>query len=369
MKKVLISALAFSALMMACSTPSFVVKKVGPSDNVVSEGHVFYQLPVTSLQIIVEQTHTVFIPGPYAAYATRYLGIENASTQGSDSYDVAVVKVNALSQPDPQSIFMVEPTGNVPYAAALGKLVQKGLVTDPLDAGKVVALDAEAKKAESVVPDFLDLSISDFEGEKVDTLYKTVFRDSGYVRVPVTKKVVAAKDADDKAREAAQLITKLRKRRSKLITWQYENVNPSGEALRSGLEEMKRIEAEYLSLFIGKTYIEKSRRVFYVTPSATDKTSQTEIFRYDSATGIAENGRTGNKVVYLKLSTQADKQKNLTQGHLQVEPLRSVINSFYVRIPENADISVVNGSKEIYKASVPVFQLGTIVPVLSPADK
>lgn len=361
MKKLFFTACAI-AVLASCSTPSFVVKKVETSDNLANKGRLFYQLPLTTFQIIVEEAHTVFVPGPYYMYASRYLGIEGAASTRTETCDVSVIKVNVVSVPDPQSMFSVTVSGNAPVAAPFRKLTETGYVIDPLESNKVTSLATDLQVAKSAVPDFIDLSVEDFQGEKIDTLFKTVFRDSGFVRVPITKKVVLAKDADDKAREAASLITKLRKRRAKMVSWQYTNVNPSGDAMRTSLEEMKRIEAEYLSLFIGRTVVEKQRKVFYITPSSNQRTMQAEVCRFDDTCGIVAPGKQAAKALYFKLNTTTDKQKFFTQGKDPVQADKQVKNSFYVRMPENAEISILNGNTELYKANCAVFQLGTIVP-------
>jgi len=363
MRKLLFTALSM-AVLVSCSTPSFVVKKIDVSDNLTKKGHVFYQLPLTSFQIIVEESRSKFVPGPYYMYASRYLGIEGAPSAPTETCEVSIVKVNVVSAPDPQSMFSIAVSGNAAVAASYRKLADMGFVLDPLESNKVTSLAADLQVAKSVVPDFIDLSIEDYQGEKIDTLFKTVFRDSGFVRVPITKKIVQVKDADDKAREAATLITKLRKRRAKMVSWQYANVNPSGDAMRTSLNEMKRIESEYLSLFIGKTIVEKERKVFYITPQANQKTMQAEICRFDDTCGIVSPGKQAGKSVYLKLNTLTDKQKFFTQGKEQVQPTNELKNSFYVRMPENAEISIMSGTTELYRANCAVFQLGTIVPYL-----
>lgn len=363
MRKLLFTAF-FITVLISCSTPSFVVKKIDKNDNLASEGHLFYQLPLTSLQVIVEETHTTFIPGPYAEYAMRYLGIENAPRQRTETCNVAVVKVNTISVPDPLSMFSVTLSGNANVAPAFTKLTEKGLVIDPLESTKITSLATDLQVAKQAVPDFIDLSVEDFQGEKIDTVYKTVFRDSSFVRVPITKKVVMVKDADDKAREAASLITKLRKRRSKMVSWQYANVNPSGDAMRTGLEEMKRIEAEYLSLFIGRTVVQKERKVFYVTPEANKKTLQAEICRYDDTCGIVPTGKQAGKSVYLKMVTTSDNQKFINQSKTSITAEKEISNSFYVRLPETTEISIMDGNTELYRANCSVYQLGTLIPYI-----
>ena len=56
---------------------------------------------------------------------------------------------------------------------------------------------------------------------------------------------------EDKAREAAAFIYKIRKRRFKLISGQYDT-HPESTALETAVRELNELEDNYLALFIGR---------------------------------------------------------------------------------------------------------------------
>ena len=76
--------------------------------------------------------------------------------------------------------------------------------------------------------------------------------DTGFVQMPVTREVMQDKTLEDKAAEAAEIILSVRQERMN-IAMGHTDATFSGEALAAALEELSRIEEEYLALFRGYT--------------------------------------------------------------------------------------------------------------------
>ena len=91
MKRFMIFALALSAAVSAAA-----------------QDKVPYSLPRTSLEFTVKAIRTDFTAGPYAAYASKYLGIE-VRTSSETSYVISEVKLRSYSEADPKARCCVSP--------------------------------------------------------------------------------------------------------------------------------------------------------------------------------------------------------------------------------------------------------------------
>lgn len=70
------------------------------------------------------------------------------------------------------------------------------------------------------------------------------------------------------AQDAANAIFSLRRHRIDLVTGE-AGENVFGAGLKAALEEIDRLEQEYLSLFLGKQFRQRIVREFSVVPSRT----------------------------------------------------------------------------------------------------
>jgi hypothetical protein len=363
MKKLVFRALTM-LLLAGCSSSAYYVHRVDPqTDNEIS-GKLYYTLPQTTLKIEVEQTHQIFIPGPYNSYALQFLGIKEVKTQKSEEYNINKISISASNQSDPATLFQVDWKKSFTGKADYEKFLSEGFLAPlNLNAARDVTY-YPVNKEENVVPEFLDLSTSEFEFMKSDTIYKTVFRDSNYVKVPVIKKFLEAKNDEDKAREAAHIITQIRKRRAKLISWQYA-ANPSAEALKVGLEEMEKLEAEYLTLFVGRTVCFKEKRVTYYTPSATETNPQPELFRFSKEKGLNETEARGGYPLTILIKSKNEWQKSTRLSPEAGSVQKKIKNAFYTRIPERCEINIMYGNSAIYTTHSSISQFGIILPASS----
>ena len=66
-------------------------------------------------------------------------------------------------------------------------------------------------------PYFTNQSIEEFYTDKSDTLYKTIIRDSAFIRIPVVRKLREAKTLEQKAEAAYNVISEIRELRFELL--------------------------------------------------------------------------------------------------------------------------------------------------------
>lgn len=315
-------------------------------------GGTLYALPQTTIRIEIKAVVRQTFAGPYADYSEAYLGIKPLVTTDGYQSAIADIKVTAIHGADPDNYFRVNIPQNHPVWGQIAALSAEGLITKP-DA----TIDPFVFKNINI-PDndriiFRDLSIHGMFTERSDTTYKTETRDTTFVRIPVVKKVVVAKTTEEKAREAADFIFKLRKRKSKLITGQYE-VMPDGAAIEALVPEVDRIEQEYLSLFIGKTIADTVVRYFEVVPSK-GKENVYSLSYFNDRTGFSASGSREGMALTAEIVSAI--KAPITKPSEEPKPTaKQAVVKF-----RTADISRVRirlGNQLLFESKLPVYQLG-----------
>ncbi|MBN2261480.1 MAG: DUF4831 family protein, partial [Prolixibacteraceae bacterium] len=87
------------------------------SDQVVEQVKVpdgfVYALPRNGIVVNVDVRAETYIPGPYAQYASKYLGIEKPVLKKETKFEIISVDVNLFTEPDPNAVFKILDTAMV----------------------------------------------------------------------------------------------------------------------------------------------------------------------------------------------------------------------------------------------------------------
>lgn len=307
---------------------------------------IVYALPRTVVVVKVTARREEFIPGPYAAYAKKYLGYAQVGMQNRTTWSITGIDIDLLGEPDPQAMFK-----------AMDSLAARVSLTSD---GRISGLDSKAVPGEfqltkrsfivnNDVPElsFPDLSSSDEYDVMVD---------------PATggEKLIG-KSTETKAQEAADYLIKLRKKRAFTILSPTDVVPEGGDAYPAFLDEAKRLEKEYVGLFAGKTYTSDHQFIFEYIPG--EKESRNDIlFRFSEEKGILPvSDVTGRPVVI-------DVSRN-NQAYSKASELKSSQNpqagksGLYYRIPVMGEVSISNGLSPLFSARIPIAQFGVVAPL------
>jgi len=215
------------------------------------------------LMIHIDYTITTRSAGPYANYAYKYLGLMNVATEDSISATISSIQISSKQEADPEFYYRAKFSCNFPVSV-IRDLSSKGFIYDPLHSD-YSPVSPSALPSGNQTSSFRDLSVKNFYYEQTDTLYKIILRDSVFVRLPVLKNSLHTKNSDEKAREAADLIIRLRNQRLNLLVPEdpEDMDNIPAEVLLKHIDQM---EERYLTLFTGITRTEKRSELFCVIP-------------------------------------------------------------------------------------------------------
>ncbi|MDR2383944.1 MAG: DUF4831 family protein [Prevotellaceae bacterium] len=323
----------------------------------IPDNSIIYALPKTSIEVSVEVLKDKYVPGPYVRYAEELLSIENVSAREDVSYRIGEISMKATVEADYEYLYSLPAGEKSILDASFLALSSEGLIFALNEPKEVfVNYTATAPKNYQPYPDRLPSSPLATETEFVMERIKT---DSGFISIPFQQNIVEKKDIQSKAEEAAKFLFNLRKRRFELITGDVDHAF-SGSSLNDALNEINRLEREYLSLFIGKHSVERRVYNFYVSPEkAIDKKSY-PVFYFSEADGaLHESTRTS---VPFTLIVSPSGKINYIEG---VKTKIKVANIYY-RIPEIADVQLLQGSKEVCNGRMQIYQLGK--ELVLPAD-
>ncbi len=334
-----------SILLLFISLTNFAQRNRDDDELVpaIVEG-VAYSLPRTGIRVTVEATQEKYFHGPYFQFAEALLGIENAPATDSESWTIKDIQIETFSEADPDQVYKA--MGN---AAFLLSLTESGTlaginkeVESSTDKLVVSSFLSEAKTPDVIFP---DLSLNPFFEEVEDSIRGSV---------------LVVKSIEEKAQEAAHTITKLRKRRFKSLGNAYEVQLPDGDAYELMVDELGKLEDEYVALFIGKTYKETFTYSFDYIPG-NNSVSGDVLFRVSNTNGVLpKTDLTGAPIVI-----DVKKIEQLASAQASVKDTQNTMattNVFY-RMPGKAEIQILNGINTMASTRADLAQFGTVAPV------
>lgn len=342
------------AIFPVMSVLAAAVAMSGPAtakDNQVPQGTdpagaVVYSLPVTTLAFEAEAVCENFHAGPYAKYASKYLGID-VRQKSSVTYTLDKISMTTFVEPDLSERHILDLEGGRTNTTFL-KLTSAGLVSS---AESLSGREQNWKFPVARDGDYSGMSFTPNLSTEATTLYKSVKADSGYDKVAVKQDMLVQKTEEMRAAEIADLIFSLREQRINIITGNTD-ASYSGEAMGAALKEIDRLEQEYLTLFTGYSEYDRQKKSFEVIPGK-DKNVYIA-FRISDSVGLLPADNLSGKPVVLEITPLSpavpqtpDKKVKKTK-----EPV------IVYRIPAVCSVKLSDGVEVLMQSRVPVYQLG-----------
>lgn len=349
--------LASVLLLASCKTTEFTSatsKKVQSTDT-LSDKSIVYGLPKSTLVFEVKQIKEKYFPGPFAEYASLLLGINGVEKDEKEMYYIDNILISQYRELDSEMMFVVDPGDeHIEYL----KLSKQGLiffpeninVSDVFNNNRGEDIDKYLFTNTTVKPNYnlKNTSLSRVSGQ------------SNYSGVPVMRKQLVQKSKIDKAKEAAEVILNIRERRLLLLLGE-EELFPVGEAMQSIVDELARIEKEYLSLFIGKTLRTEQVYHFEYTPNKQDIELPYVLFRFADDKGIVDENNFKGRPFVVDISGLSEPLENNVMTSFN--GLTGNSHRIYYRIPEVVTIKVVDKSNVLVSKRVLVEQFGKMSSV------
>ena len=341
--------------MMLTLAAAFVSFAAGAQSASDPEGYVTYSLPMTSITLDVEAVQETFYAGPYAKFAEKYLGIK-PRTKDETSVQLSQIRMTPFVEADQgcrYSVYVKKGTLN----PSVFSLSSQGLVTF-----------ADAKFADETVWRFPVKTEGDFSGKGVSsnltseatTLYKNEKKESAYNRVSVQQNMVVEKTLEQKAAETARTILDLRRQRLQIVTGDTD-ATYSGEAMGAAIQELARLEQEYMTLFTGYSEFQTQQMRFDVVPESGRENQMYIAFRISDKNGLVPADDMTGRPVVLEIVPQVFEQPEVEV----VSKEKGKVETVRYRVPAICTVKIKNGADLLLQSRMPVYQLGqeSSVPV------
>lgn len=310
---------ALSVVMATLSASSVVAQ------TAAYKGSQAYFTPQTAIKVTVVVEKEVIEKGPYAKYSQQYLGVV-APLSDKNSFRLVSATMSGYNETDPSSI------------AVLGNSVPLDVVADCSATGGVRSQYKEGypKTSSSL---FTDLSIDPI-----------VYSSASSVQSDRTS--IREKSVEQMAMDAANTIFTLRKRRFDLVTGELgENV--FGAGMKDAIEEMARIEQEYVSLFVGKRSVEVKSYELYLVPEVGK--SDYVVCRFSPTQGVVSNDDSAAEALSLKIVPDGKVRQPAASDK------KATTSGVYYRVADIATCNLVFGGEIIEAKRIPVYQYGAML--------
>ena len=312
---------------------------------------IYYNLPRNVIRLDFEVERTYEMKGRYANYAEELLGVKEYVKDNNVKYSLKSVDVNVLTEADDDMVFFVSTDDkvkenlnfNVVFTSE-GYMKSFGLNRnefDLRDAGVVFSGDVEVY---DMPEEFCYISLQDEEddddedGESVSTKNK------------LSEKEVAQTVVDE--------IKKVRVAYFDLISG-YQEVN-YGKTMNIMLDELKKMEEEYLGLFLGKTIKHVFTKTFYVVPE--EGNDSYVVAKFSETDGF--NAKNGSNVKVLLQDISSSNVKKITKDTVKNTTYN---NRLVYREPAYVNMKLMLGDSLVLYDRLQINQLGTYV--LLPMNK
>ena len=337
----------------------FQVTKAGGKQQAVSPaGGMYYALPKTIFKVRVVLEQVTEIPGPFAAYATKYLGTLDYIRTKKVYYRLLSVKVEPVVMADPNEVFYVRFPQNRSskeirtFGLQLnGQGILTGFGLPPENSQKAPPPPPVIPPASSQMYLFsdnrkgFDMQAGYSRAQKVDTIVRKITIDTVTIKRFLFKTSWVNLTREDRANDAAKQIKNIRDSRFNLLTG-YQEVN-YGNGIRYMDAELQKLEHEYLVLFLGREYRQMVVRSFVFDPEKQSLSGK--LLQYADKEGNEHTLSIHARVV--------NAMKPVPEAKT-AEP-----DALFYRIPVKAVISVGSGSQPFYSDTFVIPQLGTVTTV------
>ena len=335
-----------AALLLVSISPQIGAQTANTPASIV------YNLPSTALHFEIEALKESYTPGPYCAYAKKYLGID-VPAAARNEYSLLSITLTPCIEADRSVNYVLGlsslPSGKV---ADVLKVTSQGLIllcdqSQGVPANwRFPALKAQHTNASEAADNLSSVK---------STLYRSVKDENGnFSKIAIEQNQLVSKNIEQRAKEAASTLLSIRAQKNAIINGETD-ANYSGEALSAAIEELSRQEDEYLSLFAGQWISAVQSLQCDVVPRASNEKQMLVAFRISNTDGLLLSDQMEGRPIVVEIIPD------------QTEPARTVeigskggrtAGALIYRIPATCTVKVSDGSELLLQTRTPVYQMG-----------
>ena len=304
----------------------------------------------------MEFERTIEKPGPYARYASELLGLDNVIISENESWAINGISVKSHEELDPSEFYIIE--SNTLFQTNVLAIKKEGLILDLNPElfpsyGNIQNSSGQDINQLST----LDLGSDEYYMVQSDTAYKRLTIDSSFVRVPYVVEKKRRLSTDQLAERAAKRLMEMREGKHLILTGE-ATVYPQSSA---AIDEINRLEKEYMELFTGKTIKQKLVYTYNYIPVKDADNKPKVLFQFSDVMGPVTGTGKGGTPVTLELIPE-QKTKDLTILKKQgPESIQQEYDKIYYRVPDIVSLKISQGSDVLLTGRKMIYQFGQMV--------
>ena len=334
----------FAALVIATLPMTVSAERKEDPKGVLS-----YCLPSTVITLEVEAVQEKFYAGPYARYAEKYLGMK-VRQKDETTYQLTQIRMVPFVEADPAKRYTLYSEKGIVDASFL-KLSSAGLVSF---ADAAVGGETQWRFPTRTSGDFSGKGISSNLTSEASVLYKNDRKESAYNKVSVQQNMIVAKSVEKRAAETADMILDIRKQRLQIVTGDTD-ATYSGEAMAAAIDELTRLENDYITLFTGYSETQTQKMNFEVIPDPARESQRYIAFRLSDTAGLVPADNLSGKPVVMEFIPQSIAP--VEEPSEKVSKKLPAVYAYY-RIPTICTVKLTEGIDILLQSRIPVYQLG-----------
>ena len=313
--------------------------------------NISYCLPKVMYNIEITMECAYDIPGPYQHLAEQELRLKPQITEAKERWTIKQMEIKPQYAPD--AVFSIVATNE--YTPVTLSLSAEGFLAgvvkggessafNGLEAIKYLATTRENKEEINII----NLSTYNHLKEVLDSNYTFQEVDGEMRKIwdPIVRYV--PKNESDNVKEAVSEIIRIRSERVRLLS--AENNLPDGKSLEILLKEYDQMEANYLSLFMGKTIRREIKKVVSCCPLKADE--QVVAFRFTENEGVVDVKDVSGIPYFLKVVEVVVPVSNVQGGEEGM--------AIHYRVPAVGKLQLLKGKEVLMEMPTIVPQLGEI---------
>ncbi len=321
MKKNRIRTMAMAALAAAS------LATAGAQTGSVSVDGSSYYLPKTVLRFALQVEKTVYTPGDFAPYASRYLKRDDVKLEPSTTYRIVSLKLSSDATPDTAKFY----TAKMDAKHSIRSLKRN-------DNGVLLAVNAEPRTVAAPKP-------------FVPAPKPAAVNPRDYM----TQEILNAGSMEKMAELTVQEIYDIRENKGLLNKGQADYMPKDGEQLRIMLGNLDKQESALLQMFEGTTVKDTAETVVTFVPER--EVDRQLFFRFSSLMGMTDADDLGGNPYYLTIE-DLHNAATLNVG-IEGEKKDKDNVGIYVNLPGKIRVSVFNGNSLMGAFELYAAQFGT----------
>lgn len=348
MKKLFLILLMSASLFSEAQYFTSSTKDASTCDGVV------YFLPRNVLKVELTVQETDYHVGPYAEYAKSVFGTDDYIKENKKKFSIQGVDIQVFSQADPEASYCVwldeksKDHGTLDFS-----MTDDGVI---LSFGDNVSIEG-SDIGYMTVNQHIELNKTDISEVNFMNFIGLQHEPEENEDEDVSPKELTK---EDKAKQIVENINNIRNLYRDLVSG-FQEVS-YGSTLNDMATKTKLIEDEYVSLFVGKKESHIYKKVFYVTPKASDKNGMISIAKISENEGVMDVSAKSGNAIKIQFSTSEPIVSNIANSGSDTEKTM-FNNKLFYRIPALANAKIMCGNDVLAEYYLKISQFGETLTI------